>query len=61
MTAGPEKTALAGRAGLALLLGAINPLLALAATIETGPGQDADCTDVLKRAAQPASSAAGKK
>ena len=53
MSAGPEKTALAGRAGLALLLGAINPLLALAATIETGPGIDADCADVLTRAAQP--------
>lgn len=64
MTAGPEKTALAGRAGLALLLGVINPLLALAATIETGPGQDADCADVLKQAAQAKPSpkpAAGKK
>lgn len=65
MTAGPEKTALAGRAGLALLLGIINPLLALAATIETGPGEDADCVDVLKQAAQSKSSpkpaAAGKK
>ena len=56
MTAGPEKTALAGRAGLALLLGAINPLLALAATIETGPGEDADCADVLTQAAQAKSS-----
>ncbi len=56
MTAGPEKTALAGRAGLALLLAAINPLLALAATIETGPGQDANCADVLKQAAQAKSS-----
>lgn len=56
MTAGPEKTALAGRAGLALLLGIINPLLALAATIETGPGEDADCVDVLKQAAQSKSS-----
>lgn len=64
MRAGPEKTALAGRAGLALLLGVINPLLALAATIETGPGQDADCADVLKQAAQAKPSpkpAAGKK
>ena len=65
MSAGPEKTALAGRAGLALLLGAINPLLALAATIETGPGVDADCADVLRRAAQPTAtskpSSAGKK
>ena len=53
MSAGPEKAALAGRAGLALLLGAINPLLALAATIETGPGVNADCAAVLKEASQP--------
>ena len=46
-SAGPDKGALAGRAGLALLLGAINPLLALAATVETGPGKDADCERVL--------------
>ena len=52
-SAGPDKGALAGRAGIALLLGAINPLLALAATIETGPGQDADCSEVLAQAAKP--------
>ncbi len=52
-TAGPDKGALAGRAGIALVLGAINPLLALAATIETGPGQDADCSEVLAQAAKP--------
>jgi len=50
---GLEKTALAGRAGLAVALGAINPLLALAATIETGPGHDADCVGALKEAAAP--------
>lgn len=65
MSAGPEKAALAGRAGLALLLGAINPLLALAATIETGPGVNADCAAVLRQAAQPTAtskpSSAGKK
>jgi len=55
LSAGPEKTALAGRAGLALVLGAINPLLALAATLETGPGKDADCAGVLAQAAQPKS------
>ena len=60
-SAGPEKTALAGRAGLALLLGAINPLLALAATIETGPGKDADCAGVLKQAATPKASPAAVK
>ncbi|HSV45060.1 MAG TPA: AsmA family protein, partial [Ramlibacter sp.] len=55
--AGPEKRALAGRAGLALALGAINPLLALAATIETGPGQDADCGAALREAAAPRAAA----
>lgn len=50
---GLEKSALAGRAGLAVALGAINPLLALAATIETGPGTDADCAGTLKEAAAP--------
>lgn len=51
-TAGPDKAALAGRVGLAVALGFINPLLALAATIETGPGQDADCQQVLAQAAK---------
>lgn len=51
---GPDKGALAGRAGLALALGSVNPLLALAATIETGPGRDADCARVLAEAARPA-------
>ena len=51
-SAGPDKLALGGRAGLALALGVINPLLALAATIETGPGQDADCAKALNTAAQ---------
>ena len=52
-SAGPDKAALAGRAGLAVALGLINPLLALAATVETGPGQDADCRHVLALAADP--------
>ncbi|MDW5443866.1 AsmA family protein [Polaromonas sp. SM01] len=46
----PDKAALAGRAGIAVLLGVINPLLALAATVETGPGKDADCERVLAMA-----------
>jgi hypothetical protein len=54
---GLDKSALAGRAGLAVALGAINPLLALAATIETGPGQDADCSGTLKEAAAPRAAA----
>ena len=49
-TAFPDKTALAGRAGIALALAAINPLLALAATVETGPGEDADCAVVFANA-----------
>ena len=52
-TAGPDKVALAGRAGLAIALGVINPLLALLATVETGPGQDADCSAALGIAANP--------
>lgn len=51
--AGPDKGALAGRAGLALALGAVNPLLALAATVETGPGEDANCGAMLREAASP--------
>jgi len=50
---GLDRGTLAGRAGLALALGAINPLLALAATIETGPGTDADCGAALREAAAP--------
>ena len=60
-TAGPDKAALAGRVGLGILLGAINPFLALLATVETGPGQDADCTGSLKIAANSKSSAAALK
>ena len=56
---GPDKAALAGRAAAALALGAINPLLALAATIETGPGEDADCAAILRAAASPDAAALG--
>lgn len=56
-TAGPDKTALAGRAGIALALAAINPLLALAATVETGPGKDADCAGVFAHAQKRATGA----
>ncbi len=51
--AGPDKGALAGRAVAALALAAINPLLALAATVETGPGEDANCGAILREAASP--------
>jgi hypothetical protein len=57
--AGVEAGPLATRGLAALALGAINPLLALAATVETGPGQDADCRDVLAQAQQPGAAAAG--
>jgi uncharacterized protein involved in outer membrane biogenesis len=52
-SAGPDKLALGARAGAVIALGLINPLLALAATIETGPGQDADCRATLALAADP--------
>lgn len=52
--AGLDKRALAARAGIAIALGALNPLLGLASTVETGPGKDEDCGAVLKEAATPA-------
>ncbi|MBB1600691.1 AsmA family protein [Variovorax sp. UMC13] len=55
---GVEVAPLAGRGLAALALGAINPLLALAATIETGPGEDADCKGVLADANRPTAGAA---
>ena len=51
---------LAGRGLTALALGAINPLLALAATIETGPGENADCSGVLALANRPTTGAASR-
>ena len=60
-SAGPEKAALAGRLALALALGAVNPLLGLASTIETGPGKDADCAAVLSQAATPKRTASAAK
>lgn len=55
--AGVDKAALTTRAAFVLALGAINPLLGLVATIETGPGKDADCRTVLQEAAAPAAAA----
>ncbi|HEX7863496.1 MAG TPA: AsmA family protein [Variovorax sp.] len=55
---GLEVGPLAGRGLAALALGAINPLLALAATIETGPGEDSDCKGVLAEANKPTAGAA---
>lgn len=48
--ASPDMGALAARGGFALALGAFNPLLALAATIETGPGENANCGPALRQA-----------
>jgi AsmA family protein len=48
---GPEKSALAAHAGAVLALGAVNPLLGLAATVQNGPGRDADCGPALREAA----------
>lgn len=55
---GVEAKPLIARGLAALALGAINPLLALAATVETGPGQNADCQEVLSEARTPQSTAA---
>jgi hypothetical protein len=41
------------RTALTLALAAVNPLLGLAATIETGPGQDANCGPALREAYSP--------
>jgi uncharacterized protein involved in outer membrane biogenesis len=55
---GVQVVPLAERGLAALVLGALNPLLALAATIETGPGEDADCKSVLAQANKPGTGAA---
>ena len=55
---GVKVAPLATRALTALALGAINPLLALAATIETGPGEDANCQAVLTDARKPSAGTA---
>jgi hypothetical protein len=58
---GIDKGPLAGRAAAALALGSINPLLALAATVETGPGHDADCVGTLRNSAAPRAEARVRK
>lgn len=55
----PDKKALIQRGAAAALLGAVNPLLALAATIEPGPGEDAPCGAILQEAANPKSDLRG--
>jgi AsmA family protein len=46
---GVEKSSLARKAGAAIMLGLVNPLLALIPTVETGPGKDAHapCADLV--------------
>ena len=46
---GLEKTSLARKAGAAIMLGLVNPLLALLPTVETAPGKDAHapCADLV--------------
>jgi AsmA family protein len=45
----PQMGPLAARGAAGLLLGAVNPLLAVIPFIETGPGEDTDCGQLLKR------------
>ena len=45
----PDYGTLAMRGGGAVALGLINPLLALVPLIETGPGEDRDCTALLAK------------
>lgn len=46
----PDKARLLLRGGSAILLGLINPLAAILPLIETGPGQDSDCGDLMAQA-----------
>ena len=50
---GVEAAPLVARAAAVVVGAAINPLLGLAATLETGPGEDADCGAVLRDARTP--------
>jgi AsmA protein len=45
---GPDKGKLAIKGLGALALGAVNPLLAVAALVETGPGVDSDCGKLIQ-------------
>ena len=49
-TIAPDAKALASRGIAATLLGLVNPLLALAPFIETGPGKDSDCAGLVANA-----------
>jgi AsmA family protein len=45
-----DKTALVARGGATLLLGLANPLAALIPLVETGPGKDSDCGQLIASA-----------
>jgi uncharacterized protein involved in outer membrane biogenesis len=45
----PDFAVLGARVGGAVALGVINPFLAILPLIETGPGKDADCSDLLAK------------
>lgn len=45
----------------AIALGIVNPLLALFALVETGPGLDSDCGRLIREAKEPAQKAPGEK
>ncbi|MEO6422541.1 MAG: AsmA family protein [Candidatus Nitrotoga sp.] len=49
-----DKVKLAGKGLGAVLLGIVNPLLALIPLIETGPGLDSDCGRLIKKTKKPA-------
>jgi hypothetical protein len=53
-----EKGPLTLRAGAALALALVNPFAALIPLIETGPGEDSDCSDVFKSVAAASGQAA---
>jgi hypothetical protein len=46
----PKAGPIAARGAAAAALAAINPLLALLPFIETGPGKDSDCAQLLSHA-----------
>jgi AsmA protein len=56
-----NKGELAARAGAAVGLGILNPLAALVPLIETGPGKDSDCAQLVASVRQPPSAATGQR
>ena len=56
-SAGVDKAALAGKAGLFAALSLVNPLLGLATTFQQGSGRDADCPALLRETRAPAAAA----